>query len=296
MAPVPPSDRRSFLSDLHAIGVSDVVTAWRNSKGKPSFRERITSVFVEVADRLHHTAADTAADWYDQSAPDLDYTAEPAPPPEPEALERSADWALGGDGEEALDRMSGTLQRTIANGARNTTALNADFEPGARWVREAAEDACEFCRLMAIRGAVYRTELSALRVVGRSTNISNADRRAAAAGQMTRDEAIQRAMQRNAISDEQAKEFGLPRGAVIGATRGNQSIGDKYHDNCHCTAIEIRPGMTYTPPAYVDDWNRQYEKAVDGAEDRSLKAVLKAWRALGVDSPQTSPPPAGGER
>lgn len=285
MAPVPSSERRSFLADLHAIGVHDVVTAWRNSQGSKSFRERITSVFVEVADRLHHTAADTAADWYDESAPDLDYTAIPAPSPEPEQLERSADWALGADGDEALGRMSGTLQRTVSNGARHTTELNANFEPGARWVREAAEDACEFCRLMAIRGAVFRTELSALRVVGRSANISQADRRAVAAGQMTRDEAIQRAVQARVSQNADSRPEALPERADFGSLRGTQQHGDKYHDHCGCTALEIRPGMTYEPPAYVDDWNRQYDKATESADGRSLKDVLKAWRALGVDSP-----------
>lgn len=286
MALVPTSERRSFLADLHAIGVHDVVTAWRHSKGQPSFRERVKLVFVEVADRLHHTAADTAADWYDQSAPELDYKAEPAPPPSEEALDKSADWALGGDGEQALDRMSGTLQRTIAKGARDTTQLNAEFEPGARWVREAAEDACEFCRLMAIRGAVFRTELSALSVVGRSVNLERADVRAIKAGQTTRNEALLRRMQARALNNTGSGDLSDPM-SHRGALRGTQDYGDKYHDNCQCTAVEIRPGMTYTPPAYVDDWNRQYEKAVDGADGRDLKSVLKAWRALGVDTPNT---------
>ena len=286
MAPVPSSERRSFLADLHAIGVHDVVTAWRNSQGSKSFRERITSVFVEVADRLHHTAADTAADWYDESAPDLDYTAIPAPPPEPEQLERSADWALGADGNEALGRMSGTLQRTVSNGARHTTELNANFEPGARWVREAAEDACEFCRLMAIRGAVFRTELSALSVVGRSVNLDRfgKDRAAIERGEMTRDEALAFRMQQRALRNVGKFDLSDPA-AHFGTLRGTQQHGDKYHDHCGCTAVEIRPGMTYEPPAYVDDWNRQYDKATESADGRSLKDVLKAWRALGVDSP-----------
>lgn len=286
MAPVPNSERRSFLGDLHAIGVGDLVTAWRQTKGKPSFRERIKSVFIEIADRMYHTAADTAADWYDQSAPDLDYTAEPAPPPNPDALGGSADWALGGDGEQALERMSGTMQRTIANGARDTIKLNAEFEPGARWVREAAEDACEFCRLMAIRGAVFRTELSALSVVGRSVNLERVDAQAIKAGQTTRDEALLRRMRARALNNTGNDDLSDPA-AHRGALRGTQDYGDKYHDNCKCTAVEIRPGMTYAPPAYVDDWNRQYEKAVDGADGRDLKSVLKAWRALGVDTPNT---------
>ena len=35
----------------------------------------------------------------------------------------------------------------------------------------------------------------------------------------------------------------------------------KGHDNCHCMAVPVRGGDTYTPPAYVADWLEEYNTA-----------------------------------
>jgi hypothetical protein len=86
------------------------------------------------------------------------------PPLPPEQLATSAQWALGGDGVEAISRMAGTAQRAIYDGERNTTALNASRN-GMRWVRVARPDACAFCRLLASRAASesqYNSERNAL--------------------------------------------------------------------------------------------------------------------------------------
>jgi hypothetical protein len=37
----------------------------------------------------------------------------------------------------------------------------------------------------------------------------------------------------------------------------------KGHDNCHCMAVPVRRGDTYTPPAYVADWLDEYNTARD---------------------------------
>jgi hypothetical protein len=75
---------------------------------------------------------------------------EPRPAPDPNA---------------ALSRLSGGLQRIVANADRDTIAANAERDPaGARWARHASADACAFCRLLATRDAVYRSQTDALRV------------------------------------------------------------------------------------------------------------------------------------
>ena len=80
------------------------------------------------------------------------------------------------------------------------------------------------------------------------------------------------------------------RGAVYtskaGATRvvgrreqpsGTQSLGDRYHDHCHCIALPVRAGQTYEPPSYVAQWERQYAEArKSGARDP--KAILAHMR------------------
>jgi hypothetical protein len=35
------------------------------------------------------------------------------------------------------------------------------------------------------------------------------------------------------------------------------------HDGCHCIAVPVRQGDTYTPPAYVEKWTDEYNAARD---------------------------------
>ncbi|BAH32981.1 EndoU domain-containing protein [Rhodococcus erythropolis] len=77
------------------------------------------------------------------------------------------------------------------------------------------------------------------------------------------------------------------RGAVYsskGASVSAEGRG-RYHDHCHCMAVMVRPGATYEPPAYVEEWEKEYRDAVratpklgdHGALD--TKAVLAHMRA-----------------
>ena len=43
-------------------------------------------------------------------------------------------------------------------------------------------------------------------------------------------------------------------GAGATNARGNQSVGDKFHDHCRCVAVMVRPGDTYEPAPYVAKW------------------------------------------
>lgn len=47
-----------------------------------------------------------------------------------------------------------------------------------------------------------------------------------------------------------------------GKPRGTRKLGDKWHDNCHCVAIAVRPGGKYEPASYVEQWQRDYDRAV----------------------------------
>lgn len=54
------------------------------------------------------------------------------------------------------------------------------------------------------------------------------------------------------------------RGAVY-ASKDTAAPDNRYHDHCHCVAIEVRPGHSYEPPAYVEQWNRDYAEAAKQA-------------------------------
>ena len=104
--------------------------------------------------------------------------------------------------------------------------------------------------MVATRGAVYTSESAASRVGGRgvdeSTNIGR-------------------------------RRGGRARGI---RARGNQSIGDKYHDHCHCIAVPVRPGQSYNPPSYVEEWEAEYTRARQAADGVDAKSILSAWRKL----------------
>lgn len=167
-----PTERQEILTDLSTVAIRDLVTTWRRAAlVDGEFPELMAGAFVEVATTYAQVSATLAAQWYTESAPLLSY--EPVlAAPNVEAFTQSAQWALGADGEAALNRMSGSAQRAVFDGARDTITLNVQSEPGARWVRHARPDACAFCRLMATRHtnrrSWYKTATSAVDVVGRA--------------------------------------------------------------------------------------------------------------------------------
>lgn len=265
-----PTERQEILTDLSTLAIRDLVAVWRQgSRVDVDFRAFILDAFPEIATAYSGVAAELAADWYVATAPDVAFTPVVAAAPSVEVLTKSAQWALGAEGEVALDRMSGTVQRSVFDGARETTLINVAREPGSRWVRHAQPGACAFCRMMASRHknprTWYRSERSALDVVGRSANLTSSDRRQLAAG-ADRDEILAH----------------RSRGRV-GQQRGNRAVGSTgYHDYCRCIAVEVRVGQEYEPPEYVQQWDDEYQKARANAGTGDPKAILAAWRQQGV--------------
>ncbi|MDM7488718.1 hypothetical protein QT969_10485 [Rhodococcus sp. CSLK01-03] len=266
-----PSERNEILKYLHTLAIDDVVKLWRSMSGmdlhSTEFRAMITEAYPEIATQWANVASELALGWYNDSAPELDYRAVPAPPPTTEQLASSASWALSSSvGEGALSLLAGSLQRAVWNGARDTLLHNADAEAGSRWARHASANACDFCKVLATRGAVYASAESAGQVVGRGKEMSLAERRARARGE-TR------------ISGRFIAKGRRTR------REDGQKMGDKFHDNCHCAVIEVRPGGSYEPAPYVEQWDQLYidatRKIPDG-DPITMKAVLANMRQLGT--------------
>ncbi|AXQ62835.1 MuF-like minor capsid protein [Gordonia phage Angelique] len=265
---VSPSERKLLLGELSTLAADDLARLWSAASQLSSaeFVRFVVDGFPHIADPWAALAADMSAQWYDDAAPESDYRAVPAGMPTEEALQTSATWALNtATGEAALSLLTGTLQRAVFDGSRQTILHNADREPGSRWVRHASANACEFCRMVATRhlgsnATYYSSREAAEQVVGRGKEMSAADRRDRAAGRTRR-------------SSGQFLAGGR-------RTRGSQNLGDRYHDHCHCIAIEVRPGRSYEPPSYVTQWDAQYIQARKDAASGDPKAILAAWRQL----------------
>lgn len=275
------TERQEILNDLSTVAIGDLVSLWRRvSLVDTDFAEVMTAAFPELATSYAEVAASVAADWYTESAAAaaLSYEAIPAATRPVEALTQSASWALGAEGEQALSRMSGSLQRTIFDGARDTIVLNVE-NTGSRWVRHAQPDACAFCRMLATRHSDrrswYRSSRSALDVVGRSVNLTSADQRAIAAGQAATEELLER---RESYSRGSRRGQGRVR-----AQRGSRAVGSTgYHDFCRCTAVEVHAGQEYAPPEYVQAWDDEYQKARANAGKSDMRSILAAWREQGA--------------
>src|SRR5699024_7741151 len=160
---------------------SDLAALWRAVDGQDVefLRDALQAEVPGVVDPYLAAAGDITADWYEAQAPDLNYVARPAALVDEGQLQATARWAAGTvltrTPVSPLDLLAGSMQRALFNESRETIVENAEVEPGARWARHASANACEFCRMVATRGAVYTSESAASRVGGRgvdeSTNI-----------------------------------------------------------------------------------------------------------------------------
>lgn len=141
--------------------------------GAAEFVAFIKEAFPELASSFFEMAATLSATWFELSAPTSTYRAVTAPLPAVERFAASAQWALGASGDVGRDRLTGTLQRSVFDGARETTLINIE-RTQSYWVRHARPDACPFCRMLATRHSdpdYWYTSNDAALQVGRSGRI-----------------------------------------------------------------------------------------------------------------------------
>lgn len=128
-------------------------------------RDALITLLPVVGGDQHDVAATYAADWYQlmRGAAGAPGSADPDLAPRPgtarwEALARwGVDPLLGLDPDmpAALDRVTGGMQRTIADGARDTLRLATVRDPAAEGWKRLGRGECDFCRMLIGRGAVY---------------------------------------------------------------------------------------------------------------------------------------------
>jgi hypothetical protein len=251
--PVSAAERQFLLGQLERFAQADLENLWKQAEQLPSedFFKYVSDGFPDIADTYNQTAGQLAATWFEESDPESSFIAKVADPIIRDRLLKSAQWALGGDGSQALTRMSGTMQRAVYDGARDTTVLNVEAT-GSRYVRVARPNACPFCKMLATRSD-YTSSGVAKKINpdtglpyedGRLTTVTNARRQ-----------------------------------------RTKRKLGSEYHDHCHCQAIEVRSNQTVEQVLndeqrkLLQRWNDEYDKAVANAGSTSdTKAIMSSWR------------------
>ena len=120
----------------------------------------ITDAYPVLATPYASAAANLTVRWYEEQPGPSDFLAVPADPPNVDRLAASGRWALLQ--RTPITALQGSATRSVFDSSRNTVVANTQRE-GVRWARHASPTACGFCRMLASRGAVYRTEDNALK-------------------------------------------------------------------------------------------------------------------------------------
>lgn len=243
----------------------------------------LTDAYPELAQAYLAASGEVSVQFYNEQPTVSSFEAHPVDAIPDERLAISARWALLQ--KNPTQALKGSAERAVMDQSRQTILENlaAEYDvpmteldsPGTRWARQASPNACSFCKMLSTRGSVYRSKTDALRVSGRSINLSESDRRRLRQGRgfapMSEiptteiDEALAR--RSRYVSRRHAEKQGLSVGdGKVRHLRGSQKLGDKYHDWCKCTAVPVRPGGFYEPPEYAERWEQDYIDAVKAAK------------------------------
>lgn len=135
-------------------------------------RDILMDVFPDLVQTYGSTAALLAVDYYDELrgvAPSAArFRSVMSESVNVEQAQAKARWAIGplfgeSDPAQALSNLALGLDVLVKQSGRDTIAQNAAKDPsGALWARDpSGSDTCSFCLILASRGAVYGSKVSA---------------------------------------------------------------------------------------------------------------------------------------
>lgn len=158
------------IRDLTTLAIRDLARYFRTigPDDLAEMQRALSAALPELVATYGAAAAALAADWYDELREEAAprgrmFRAIPAELPDEGRTDSLAGWATATtDLGLVLSRLSGGLQRIVADADRRTVEESARRDPAkARWARHASANACAFCALLATRGAVYHSEKTA---------------------------------------------------------------------------------------------------------------------------------------
>ena len=163
-----PADARQGLIDLTQDVQRELVRLWPTLAELPpdQVRDALIDLLPLLGGEYGLAAGTLAADWFDdlRDAAGVGgyFRAEPAPPVDSARWEALAVWGVDPLFAEhpnttaVLQRLSGGLQRTVADRHRLTVVENSIRDPRALgWKRTGVGGSCSFCRMLIDRGHVY---------------------------------------------------------------------------------------------------------------------------------------------
>lgn len=227
------AQHRAQIDGLSTLVFSDLNRLLSSLDGKSPIliRDTLLEVCPELVAPYLTASGDLTAAWYEDLRRDAlggTFYATSSGEVNKQQLDALVRYGVsplfGQSASTVLSLIGGGMQRMVAGASRDTVVGNARKDVvSTSWARVARPGACEFCAMLAGRGAVYRSAANAGMVIGRGVDPS-------------------------AAFDENGKRKrgGIGKGVQA---RGSRAVGaDKYHDFCRCTA---EPTF-YTVGSYTD--------------------------------------------
>lgn len=201
--------------------------------------------FPELVTEFGDVSALLAVDFYDmlRDVPPsaASFQAVYAAPVDPAKAQGATRWAVGAlfdsDEDLFLSQILGATQRLVLDRGRGSFYESASLDPIRTGVARvpSGTDTCQFCIMLASRGAVYQSEVSAELVVGRGSNRSGYD-----------------------IDGKRL------RGGIGGGVkpRGVKKLGELFHDNCDCTTVTIRSDRDWPDGYDLSELRDRYQAGI----------------------------------
>lgn len=237
---------RQANQDLTLLAQSqlrDFLSSFRLDGDPVRVRNALLQFFPELVTSYGDVSALLATDFYDmvRDVPPsaASFRAAFAAPVDVAATEGAVRWAVGPlfDLDEPLfvSHILGATQRLVSERGRGSIFESAAGDPIRTGVARVPQglSTCRFCIMLASRGAVYRSEVSAELVVGRGSN-------------------------RTGYDANGKRLIGGIGGGV--KARGTKPLAEQFHDNCDCTTVTIRSDRDWPEGHDLEAFRDLYKK------------------------------------
>lgn len=158
------TELRTSINELAAVAAGDLRSLWRSVTNADQAKEALEDLLPLLVQTYGLAASALAADWYDELRDELNIDGRffaIVDEVDDQGADVLARWAVEPlyatepDWNAAKVLVEGGLQRRIANASRQVVRLSSIEDPAAQGWQRSTSGGCNFCQMLASRGAVY---------------------------------------------------------------------------------------------------------------------------------------------
>jgi len=154
---------KDILLRLAHSASGSVVSVLTHAGSGPESARVVEDVYPRLIEPYVDAAGTVSEQWYADLDPGSTFVVQPTPAASTalrESMQASVRWAFTQPDPHAA--LLGSTERRVFDRSRDTIAGNAHRER-VKYARGASSTACAWCRMLATRGAVYKSEKSAVK-------------------------------------------------------------------------------------------------------------------------------------